>query len=181
VVSPSVETLTCTVDGCGAKAHGRGLCRVHYDEHRYLATIGRDPEIQAKAARESRIESELRYGSVPDWASPHGNGSMFATDDDRRAAWDERPEALMQEYADRGIPGHRPWDWWHYFAERSQHVIGYDDYRRLAEGQVDGGASGSLRRIRDGAAANGQPLPTSAHIGPHPQPFPSHFPRSRRA
>jgi hypothetical protein len=41
----------------------------------------------------------------------------------------------MQEYADRGLPGHRPWAWWHYFAERPQHVIGYDDYRRSAEGK----------------------------------------------
>jgi hypothetical protein len=60
---------------------------------------------------------------------------MFATHEERRAAWEERREALMAEYAERTNPGHRPWAWWHYFAERPQRIIGYDDYRRSAEGK----------------------------------------------
>ncbi len=89
--------------------------------------------MKARAARENWIDSELRYGSVPDWVSPHGNGSMFAADEERRAAWEERREALMENYADRGAPGHRPWGWWHFVAERPPYVISYADYKDSCE------------------------------------------------
>jgi len=50
----------------------------------------------------------------------------------------------------------------------------------IAEGACSGALNGTWRT---GAAhlGNGQPLPKSACIGPHPQPFASHFPRSSRA
>ena len=128
-------TAVCGVEGCGSQVHGRSLCRAHYDEQRYLATTGRDPEVKARASREHWIESELRYGSVPDWASPHGTGSMFATHEERRAAWEERRGPLMAEYAEGSGVGHRPWAWWHYFAEREQHVISYDDQRDARKGK----------------------------------------------
>ena len=75
----TAEGATCEVDRCGSRVHGNGLCRVHYDERRYLATTGRDPEVKARAAHENWIRAELSNGSVPAWASPHRTGSMFAT------------------------------------------------------------------------------------------------------
>ncbi len=61
------------------------------------------PEVSAPAATEHWIKSELCYGSVPAWASPHGHGSMFATDEERRAAWDERGKALLEDVRRSGM------------------------------------------------------------------------------
>ena len=130
-MSASAKPRTCTVDGCGAKTHGRGLCRNRYDERRYLATPAVIQRPGASCAGTLDRDRALP-GKRPELGLPHGNGSMFATHEGRRG--NERREALMQEYADRGLLGHRPWAWWHYFAERPQHVIDYDDYRRSAEG-----------------------------------------------
>jgi len=117
----------CTVDGCHAKAHGRGLCRIHYDEDRYLATTGRDPEAQTWAAWESAVEDELRYGCVPRWRSPHGTESMFASDDERREAWELNRDRLMDEYLEPPfVPGRRPNAWWQYEAGRPQYLTEID-------------------------------------------------------
>ncbi len=113
----------CTVDGCHVKAHGRGLCRLHYDQERYLATTGRDPEAQDRAGWEAAVEDELRYGCVPTWRSPHGTGSMFATGRERREAWEAHRERLMAEYLEPPLlPGRRPDAWWGYEADRPQYL-----------------------------------------------------------
>ncbi len=117
---------TCRIQGCSARAHGRGLCRVHFDQARYLETTGRDPEAKAAAERERWIEAELSLGCVPDWASPHGTTSIFATDEERREAWEERRERLLEEYLKRPhLPGHRPAAWWEFEAERPAHLTDY--------------------------------------------------------
>ena len=117
------RAAACEIRGCGARVHGNGLCRRHYDEDRYLQTTGRSPEAVAEAQREQAIEGELRLGCVAEWHSPHGTNSMFATDEERRAAWEERREALMVNYLTPPLlPGHRPFAWWRYEAGRPQHL-----------------------------------------------------------
>ena len=102
------------------------MCRRHYDEDRYLQTTGRSPEAVAEAQREQAIEGELTLGCVAEWHSPHGTNSMFATDEERRAAWEERREALMANYLTPPLlPGHRPFAWWRYEAGRPQHLSEY--------------------------------------------------------
>ena len=113
----------CEVPRCGARVHGNGLCRRHYDEDRYLQTTGRSPEAVAEAQREQAIEGELTLGCVAEWRSPYGTNSMFATDEERRAAWEERREALMVNYLTPPLlPGHRPFAWWRYEAGRPHHL-----------------------------------------------------------
>jgi hypothetical protein len=99
----------CEVEGCGARVHGHGLCRSHYDQERYLATTGRSAE-QAEAARtEEYIEAELTYGCVAERQSPHGTNSMFKSEEEVRQAWQERREAILEHYLARPIaPGQRP-------------------------------------------------------------------------
>jgi len=126
-VTAAAEAPLCTVDGCHAKAHGRGLCRAHYDEDRYLATTGRDPEAQAKAGWESAVEDELRYGCVPRWRSPHGTESMFVSDEERREAWEVNRDRLMTDYLEPpSIPGRRPQAWWEFEAGRPQYLTEID-------------------------------------------------------
>jgi hypothetical protein len=119
------KPAVCEVDGCHSRVQGQGLCRVHYDQSRYLETTGRSPDIEAAAAWEDAVESELRFGCVPSWQSPHGTGSMFAFEDERRRAWEARRDQLMAEYATRRLPGSRPWAWWHYEAGRPQRLEPY--------------------------------------------------------
>jgi hypothetical protein len=121
VVSGGAQAVSCAVEGCHARAHGRGRCRIHYDEQRYLATTGRDPDAQARAGWEAGVEAELRYGCVPRWRSPHGTGSMFATERERREAWEAHRDRLMAEYLEPPmLPGRRPHAWWEYEAGRPQ-------------------------------------------------------------
>jgi hypothetical protein len=122
----STETPLCEVQGCDARVHGRGLCRVHYDESRYLESTGQRPEAQAAAQRESSIDSELRYGSVAAWRSPHGTTSMFASEEEHRDAWDARREELLSEYlTPPSVPGRRPAAWWRFEARRPEHLRPY--------------------------------------------------------
>ena len=117
------RAAACEIRGCGARVHGNGLCRRHYDEDRYLQTTGRSPEAVAEAQREQAIEGELTLGCVAEWHSPYGTNSMFADDEERRAAWEERREALMVNYLTPPLlPGHRPFAWWRYEAGRPQHL-----------------------------------------------------------
>ena len=119
----AAQAVSCAVEGCHAKAHGRGLCRNHYDEHRYLATTGRDPEAGVTASLKSGVEDELRYGCVPTWRSPHGTGSMFATEHERREAWEAHRDKLMAEYLEPPLlPGRRPYAWWEFEAGRPQYL-----------------------------------------------------------
>jgi hypothetical protein len=95
------------------------------------------PEYQERTERERWIHCELCSGSVPEWASK--TGSMFESDEERRAAWDERKGELMaEEYT--GTPtcmGHRPWAWWEYESGRpelrSRPPESFDFSRGLAE------------------------------------------------
>jgi hypothetical protein len=95
------------------------------------------PEYQERTERERWIHCELCSGSVPEWASK--TGSVFESDEERRAAWDERKSALMEdEYT--GTPtcmGNRPWAWWEYESGRpelrSRPPEGYDFSRGLGE------------------------------------------------
>jgi hypothetical protein len=114
----------CKVTGCRAAVHGQGLCRVHYDRDRYQRTIGSTPEAVEARRREQAIEGELQFGCVAEWVSPHGTNSMFATDEERREAWEERREALMERYLTppRRVGG-RPQDWWDYVAGRDEHLL----------------------------------------------------------
>jgi hypothetical protein len=108
----------CEVPVCHARVHGQGLCRIHYDEDRYLGTTGRSPEVEEAERREHAIRGELRYGCVAAWRSPHGTCSMFKTDEERREAWEARSEELMEEYLTPPLlPGHRPAAWWKFEAE----------------------------------------------------------------
>jgi hypothetical protein len=61
---------------------------------------------------------------VTEWQSPQGTNSMFASDEERREAWEARREKLLQRYLDPPFtPGNRPWGWWAYVAERPQHLV----------------------------------------------------------
>ena len=128
-MSALADTALCSVRGCGSRVHGNGLCRVHYDENRYLATTGRDPEVMASAARERWIEQELRYGSVPAGGFPswHRVNVRHA----RRAAggMGGAPRNHHGRLRRSRCSRSRPWAWWHYFAEREPYVISYEDQR----------------------------------------------------
>ncbi|MGA9635501.1 MAG: hypothetical protein WBQ41_09745 [Solirubrobacterales bacterium] len=100
--------LLCEILDCTAEVHGRGLCRIHFDEQRYLRTTGKSAEAVEVARREQAILDDLRLGGVAEWMSPHGTNSMFATDEERRAAWEERKDELMSEYLTARSVGHRP-------------------------------------------------------------------------
>ena len=127
-----VTEAVCTVGGCRARAHGRGLCRLHYDQERYLATTGRDPEAQERAGWEAGVEDDLRYGCVPTWRSPHGTGSMFATERERREAWEAHRDQLMTDYLEPPIlPGRRPDAWWEFEAGRPRYLTKVDSYGDL--------------------------------------------------
>ena len=78
------------------------------------------PENRAKTAREHWIETELVYGCVSERVSK--SGSMFETDEERRAAWLERKDELMEKQY-TGQPrsnGNRPWAWWEYESGRPE-------------------------------------------------------------
>jgi len=116
----------CEVPGCAARVHGRGPCRVHYDRLRYEETTGRTPEAIEEGARESSIRAELELGCVPTWRSPHGTGSMFASEADLRAAWEEMGDEILKDYLTPPlIPGRRPDAWWRFVADRPEHSTPY--------------------------------------------------------
>jgi hypothetical protein len=74
------------------------------------------------------IVAELRLGGVAEFQSPHGTNSMFASDEERRAAWEARREELMARYlAPPAHPGNRPAAWWDYVAERPEHLSDYPE------------------------------------------------------
>ena len=109
----------CEIPGCHARVHGRGLCRIHYDQGRYLQATGRSPEAVETARREQSIHAELRLGCVAEWRSPYGTNSMFATDDEHREAWEARRDEIMAEALTPPLtPGHRPAAWWDFEAGR---------------------------------------------------------------
>jgi hypothetical protein len=119
---------TCEIAGCHASVHGRGLCRVHYDKERYVQATGRSPETAEEARREQSIHAELCYGAVAEWQSAHGTHSMFATDQERREAWEARRDEIMAEYLSPPFTtGHRPWAWWEFEAGRDEHLIDLSD------------------------------------------------------
>ena len=91
----------CEVAGCGARVHGSGLCRIHYDCDRYLRATGRSPEALAEVRRERSIDDELCLGGVAERESPHGTNSMFASDHERREAWEARRSRLLSRYLTR--------------------------------------------------------------------------------
>jgi hypothetical protein len=41
-----------------------------------------------------------------------------------REAWEARRDEMLESYHG-GIPGHRPWAWWHYEAGRPQNLTPY--------------------------------------------------------
>jgi hypothetical protein len=105
----------CRIPGCGAQAHGNLLCRVHYDAERYEETTKGSAEDQAAAERERWIEYEFRYGNMSEKDSPHGTRSMFASDEEKLAAWNERKDELLEKsYCGDHLAyvGHRPHIWW---------------------------------------------------------------------
>jgi hypothetical protein len=106
---------TCQIDGCHARVHGRGLCRIHFDHARYLETTGRSPEAAA-AEREQRLNGELRLNCVDDA--------------EHRAAWEERLEQLLEEHlTPPHRPGRRPSAWWAFDAGRPEHLSDYPPSR----------------------------------------------------
>ena len=63
---------------------------------------------------------------VPTWRSPHGTGSMFATDPSREA-WEAR-RALIADYLEPPVlPGRRPYAWWEFEADRPQYLTETND------------------------------------------------------
>jgi hypothetical protein len=124
MVNSNGSGTTCSVAGCTAKHHGRGLCRKHFDLRRYAETTGQDPEAQARQAREWAIEGELEFG-------PGDRGSVFADDEERRAAWEERRDQLLEEYLTPPLtPGKRPAAWWTFEAGRPRYLseVDYDSH-----------------------------------------------------
>ena len=118
----------CVVSGCFGRVHGRGRCRYHYDRKRYEEATARQLAEEAEGEREELIHSELTYGCVAEWRSPHRTNSMFGDDDERRQAWEERREAIMEEYlTPPSSPGQRPWAWWEFEAGRPDHLEPYPD------------------------------------------------------
>ena len=109
----------CLVPGCESTHHARGLCGAHFQQWRRTGEVPM-PENRAKTAREHWIETELVYGCVSERVSK--SGSMFETDEERRAAWDERKDELMEKQY-TGQPrsnGNRPWAWWEYESARPE-------------------------------------------------------------
>ena len=127
---------TCETPGCGARVHGRGLCRIHYDRARYLQATRQSPETVEEAQREQSIHAELSLGCVAEWLSPHRTNSMFASDEERREAWEARRDELMAHYLQPPYVGLRPWAWWKFEAGREQHLIDLEDVLRF-EGPED--------------------------------------------
>jgi hypothetical protein len=130
------EPYECLVPGCSDPHHARGLCGAHFQEWRRTGEVPM-PEYQEHTERERWIHCELCSGVVPEWASK--TGSMFDRDEERRAAWDERKDKLMEEEF-TGTPtgmGHRPWAWWQYESGRPELRFGpperFDFSRGLAE------------------------------------------------
>ena len=122
---------TCHVPGCEARVHGNGLCRRHFDEERYLEATGQSPEAQARRAREQAIEGELSFG-------PRDRGSVFSSDEERRAAWEQRKDKFMNQYVGHPYVGLRPWAWWRYVAQREEHVTPYPPfYEGFTEDRAD--------------------------------------------
>jgi len=58
------------------------------------------------------------------WLSPGRNGTLFASDEERRALWARHRDRLMQWFSHGG---HRPWGWWKY--EAPIRYPGYDRER----------------------------------------------------
>jgi hypothetical protein len=131
-ITSNGQPAICEIPGCQNRVHGHGLCRLHYDELRYLESSGLSPEAQAAAEREQRIQGELAHGCVSEWQSPHGTHSMFVDDDERRAAWEARRDELMARYVSPPYVGRRPWAWWEYEAERPQYLTEIDRSSDLA-------------------------------------------------
>ena len=123
----SASEETCSVPGCGVRAHARSLCRPHYDRRRYEETTRRTPGAVREDAREAAIRAELDSGSVPGWASRDGTESMFASDRERREAWEARREGLMARRVRPPYVASRPWAFWRYEAGREQHLIDLED------------------------------------------------------
>jgi hypothetical protein len=119
----------CQVPHCHEPHHARGLCDAHYQQWR-RSGIAPLPEIEAKHQLEDWIDQELRLGSVPyawmvvagwapDWMLK--TCSVFKTDAERRAAWEDRRDGILPDYIDRkGNRGHRPWAWWAYDSGRPE-------------------------------------------------------------
>jgi hypothetical protein len=122
---------SCQITGCDSRVlHGRGLCRRHYDLYRYRERNGKRAEAQADALRDRLIEQELQLGWVADFNSPPGamECSMFASEEERREAWEERRERLMARSNHRLPVGERPAAWWKYEARRPEHLSEYSGY-----------------------------------------------------
>jgi hypothetical protein len=113
----SADEFRCELPECTARTHAMGLCRRHYDQVRRAATShGR--HTNAELSREWQIEAELEYG-------PRGRESVFKDEDDRRRAWEQRQDAMMERYLSPPYVSLRPWAWWRYVAGREQHLSPY--------------------------------------------------------
>jgi hypothetical protein len=128
--------ISCEITGCDARVHGHGLCRRHYDLHRYRERNGKKAGAKGDAWREMLVEQELRLGWVADFNSPPGamECSMFSSEEERREAREERRERLMARWNDPICVGERPWAWWAYEAERPEYLT---EYALDFEGPVD--------------------------------------------
>jgi hypothetical protein len=130
------KPISCEITGCAARVHGHGLCRRHYDLHRYRERNGKKARAKADARRAMLIEEELRLGRVADFKSPPGamERSMFSSKEERREASEQRRERLMARSNDPIPVAERPWAWWAYEAERPEHLT---EYPLDFEGPVD--------------------------------------------
>jgi hypothetical protein len=149
MTSNNAKPRICRIPGCGAQAHGNLLCRRHYDAERYEETTKGSAKDQAAAEREQRIRGELCHGCVAEWQSPYGTNSMFETDAERRAGWEERRDEIMEKLytgTDANM-GHRPWAWWQYDSGRPDLHSYHDPPRDLAQSLAHATRISHLREV----------------------------------
>jgi hypothetical protein len=113
----------CEAHDCSRPVYALSRCRVHYDRARYEERIAQDREAAGAAEREQAIDCELERGHPP-----AGHESAFENEDDRRRAWQERKDRLMERYLSPPYVALRPHAWWDYEAGRPQYVLPAPDY-----------------------------------------------------
>jgi hypothetical protein len=76
--------------------------------------------------RQASVDEDgtLTPGQRWELLGPSGRESHFSSEAEKRAAWDEHRDELI-EYARDGRPGHRPEAWWLYEACRPEHPDPY--------------------------------------------------------
>ena len=119
---PGPDDGRCLVPGCDDPHHARGFCGRHFMQWR-RSPDGDPPLPSVKEARrrERLIRDELSLGCLGEAQGIDPGNTMFASEDERREAWEKYGDELTAEAEARRI-GSRPHAWWIYVAGRPQYL-----------------------------------------------------------